>query len=86
MQDETFVLKLKEHVKYVKISLDSNFENDEHFKRKFLKYEIRKFTIGYSKTKSKLKREKTFLEKKLKCLQQNLMKKQNYNIIVLKTN
>ena len=34
---------------------------------------MRKFTIGYSKNKAKLKREKvSFLEKKLKDLEQNL--------------
>ena len=86
-QDETFVLKLKEHIKHVKTSFHSKFENNEHFKQKFLKYQICKFTIGYSKNKAKLKREKvSFLEKKLKDLEQNLNKKQNYNIIVLKTN
>ena len=73
VQDETFVLKLKEHIKHVKTSFHSNFENNEHFKWEFLKYEIRKFTIGYSKNKAKLKREKvSFLEKKLKDLEQNL--------------
>ena len=55
VQDETFVLKLKEHIKHVKTSFHSNFENNEHFKWEFLKYEIRKFTIGYSKNKAKLK-------------------------------
>ena len=73
VQDETFVLKLKEHIKHVKTSFHSNFENNEHFKWEFLKYEIRKFTIGYSKNKAKLKREKVlFLEKKLKDLEQNV--------------
>ena len=88
MEDETFVLKLKEHVKHVKISFHSNFENNEHFKWEFLKYEIHRFTIGYSKNKAKFKREKVlFLEKKLKIWSKTkTMKKQNYNIIVLKTN
>ena len=73
VQDETFVLKLKEYIKHVKTSFHSNFKNNEHFKRKFLKYEIRKFTIDYSQNKAKLKREKvSFLEKKLKDLEQNL--------------
>ena len=73
MPEETFVLKLKEHIKHVKTSFHSNVENNEHFKWEFLKYEIRKFTIGYSKNKAKLKREKvSFLEKKLKDLEQNL--------------
>ena len=73
MEDETFVLKLKEHVKHVKISFHSNFENNERYKWEFLKYEIQKFSIGYSKNKLKLKREKvSFLEKKLKDSEQNL--------------
>ena len=72
MQGETLALNLKEHIKHVKTSFHSNFENNEHFKWEFLKYEKRKLTIGYSKTKAKLKREKvSFLEEKLKDLEQN---------------
>ena len=76
-----FVLKLKEHIKHVKTSFHSNFENNEHFKPsmhnvvkwEFLKYEIRKLTNGYSKNKEKLKCDKvSFLENKLKDLKQNL--------------
>ena len=58
LQDETFVLKLKEHIKLVKTSFHSNFKSNEHFKWEFLKYEIPKFTTGYSQNKGKLKREK----------------------------
>ena len=57
VQDKTFVLKLKEHIKHVKTSFHSSSENNEHFKWDFLKYKIRKFTTGYFKTKAKLKRE-----------------------------
>ena len=32
VEDEMFVLKLKEHVKHLKTSFHSNFENNEHFK------------------------------------------------------
>ena len=72
MQGETLALKLKEHINPVKTSFHSNFENNEHFKWEFLKYEKRKLTIGYSKTKAKLKREKiSFLEEKLKDPEQN---------------
>ena len=35
----------------------SGSENNEHFKREFLKYEMRNFTISYSKTKAKNQRE-----------------------------
>ena len=66
VQGETFALKLKEHIKPSKTSFHSNFENNEDFKWKFLKYEIRKFATGYSKNNVK------FLEKKLKDLYRNL--------------
>ena len=56
MQDETFVLKLKEHIKHAKTSFHSKFESNENFKWEFLKYEIRKFTIAFSKNEEKLKR------------------------------
>ena len=73
VQDKTFLLKLKIYIKHIKTSSHPNFENNEHFKSKFLKYKIRKFTIGYSKNEAKLKREKvSFLENKLKDLKQNL--------------
>ena len=66
-------LEQTKHVKQVKTSFHSNFGNNEHLKLGFLKYEIRKFTIDYSKTKAKRKREKvSFLGKKLKDLEQNL--------------
>ena len=58
VQDKTCLLKLKEQIKHVKTSFHSNFEKNEHFKWEFLKYEIGKFTIGYSKNKANLKREK----------------------------
>ena len=32
VQDETFLLKLKEHIEDVKTSFHSNFENNKHFK------------------------------------------------------
>ena len=34
-----FVLKLEEHIKHLKSSFHSNFENNEHFKWEFLKKE-----------------------------------------------
>ena len=40
VKNETLALKLKEHIKHVKTSFHSNFANNEHFKWKFLKYEI----------------------------------------------
>ena len=73
MQDKAFLLKLKKYIKHVKTSFHPNFENNEHFKSEFLKSEIRKFAIGYSKNEAKLKREKvSFLENKLENSEQNL--------------
>ena len=64
VQDETYILNMKEHIKYVKTSLYLNFDNNEHSKWEFLKYEIQKFTVEYSKNKAKLGRKKSFLENK----------------------
>ena len=35
VQDETFVFKLKEHIKHVKTSFHSNFENNENLNGNF---------------------------------------------------
>ena len=52
---------------------NQNFIPNTQLKRIFLKYEIRKFTINYSKKLSKeWKVIKTLLEKKLKELEDNL--------------
>ena len=57
--------------------------NKAHVQWGFLKYDIRKFTIKFSKNKAKLRREKlSCLEVKLKELEENLSNdeaKEQYN-------
>ena len=55
-------------------------------KSKFLKYEIQKFTIDYSKTAAKIRKQhKTNLVQKLKNLENNLTKIRN-SLTIIKTN
>ena len=73
MHDEIFIGKMKEHIQHVKSSFDPIFENNAHSLWEFLKYEIRKFTITYSKNKAQMRCEKIlYLEKKLNKLEKNL--------------
>ena len=64
---------MKQHISEVKSQFNPAFPSKAHGQWEFLKYEIRKFTIEFSKNKAKLKREKlSRLEVKLKELEQNL--------------
>ena len=64
---------MKQHISEVKSQFNPAFPSKAHVQWEFLKYEIRKFTIEFSKNKAKLKREKlSRLEVKLKELEQNL--------------
>ena len=66
-EDETYVTKMKEHIKHTKDVIDKSFSDSSQTKWEFLKYEMRKFTISYSKVKAKNSREKrAHLENKLK--------------------
>ena len=68
IHDELYVLKMKKHIENNINSFDSDF-NDQ-MKWEFLKYKIRKFTISFSKNKTKSMREKKLnLEKKLKLVE-----------------
>ena len=49
---------MKQHISEVKSQFNPAFGNKAHVQWEFLKYEIRKFTIEFSKNKAKLKREK----------------------------
>ena len=74
VQDEDYVSQMKEYISQIKGELEGtqNTFNDQ-FKWEFLKYEIRKFTINFSKLKARKKREnKVALENKLKYLENNL--------------
>ena len=57
---------MKEHIKSIINSFDTIFENNPYTQWELLKYEIRKFTMQYSKVKAKERREKT------KALEENL--------------
>ena len=84
IQDDKYLSEMKQHIKNTINSFDKIFENNPHSQWEFLKYEIRKFTMAYSKMKAKERREKTkILEENLKTLESDLNNKENiyqYNI------
>ena len=59
---------MKQHIQNVKHQFDPLFKEKPQVQWEFLKYEIRKFSIAFSKMKSKEKREKG----KLREFEQNL--------------
>ena len=64
---------MKQHISEVKAQFNPAFRNKAHVQWEFWKYEIRKFTIEFSKNKAKLKCEKlSRLEVKLTESEQNL--------------
>ena len=64
---------MKRYINKVKSQFNPAFGNKAHVQWEFLKYEIQKFSIEFSKNKTKLRREKlSRLEVKLKELEQNL--------------
>ena len=68
--DELYVAQMKEYIKN-KLLLFQNEDLNNQSKWEYLKYEIRKFTINFSKNKAKNKRkEKAFLENKINKLEQ----------------
>ena len=71
IHDEPYMLKIKKHIENIINLFDSDF--NQQMKWEFLKCEIRKFTISFSKNKTKSVREKKLnLEKKLKLLKRKL--------------
>ena len=80
--DEFYVENMKKLI--TKINTSNEFLEDAQMKWEFLKYEIRKFTTGYSKTAAKIRKQhKTDLEHKLKDLENNLTSEENrklYNL------
>ena len=67
---------MKLHIKSTLETLEIEGIRDLQFRWKFLKYEIRKFSIDLSKLQAQnTKNEKMFLENKLKKLENNT----NYN-------
>ena len=74
--DELYVENMKKLS--TKINTSNEFLEDAQMKWEFLKYEIRKFTTGYSKTAAKIRKQhKTDLEHKLKDLENNLTSEEN---------
>ena len=75
-----FVKKLKTHIKTVKSNLQENSSFSDHSKWEFLKYEIRKFSISFSKNLAKTERIiQTNLENRIKTLEQNLENEEDFN-------
>ena len=74
-----FVKKLKTHIKTVKSNLQENSSFSDHWKWEFLKYEIRKFSISFSKNLAKTERIiQTNLENRIKTLEQNLKNEEDF--------
>ena len=75
-----FVKKLKTHIKTVKSNLQENSSFSDHSKWEFLKYEIRKFSISFSKNFAKKERIiQTNLENRIKTLEQSLKNEEDFN-------
>ena len=76
LSDNIFKEKLKQHIQ--NIESDNELSNDPQIKREFLKYQIRKFTIRFSKTRAKEERkQRDELETTLKSLEKNLSTGEN---------
>ena len=64
-----------------KINTPDEFLEDAQMIWEFLKYEIRKFTIDYSKSAAKIRKKyKIVLEQKLKSLENNLTSEENRKV------
>ena len=67
--------------------LDQDKITDKHLRCKYLKYEIRKFTINFSKNLVKEEnKDWNFLEKELKTIEKNLIFKQTSTILNVNKN
>ena len=66
INNEKYLTQIRQHISEVKSQFNAAVGNKAYVQWEFLKYEIRKFTIKFSKNKAKLKREKlSLLEVKL---------------------
>ena len=76
VRDEFYVENMKKLI--AKINTSNEFLEDAQMKWEFLKHEIQKFMIDYSKTAAKLRKQhKIDLEHKLKNLEKNLTSEEN---------
>ena len=67
-----FAKKLKTHIEILKSNLQENFSFLDHSKWKFLKYEIRKFSIFFSKNLAKTEQIiQTKLENRIKTMEKS---------------
>ena len=76
LSDDIFKEELKQHIQNIKN--DNELSNDPQIKWEFLKYQIRKFTIRFSKMRAKEERkQREELEATLKLLEKNLSTEEN---------
>ena len=74
------VKKLKTHIEIVKSNLQENSSFSDHSKWEFLKNEIHKFSISFSKNLAKTEQIiQTNLENRIKTLEQNLTNKEDFS-------
>ena len=74
-----FVKKLKTHIQIVKSNLQEKSSFSDHSKWEFLKCEIRKSSISFSKNLAKTERIiQTNLENRIKTLEQNLKNEEDF--------
>ena len=75
-----FAKKLKTHIKTVTSNLQENSYFSDHSKWEFLKFEILKFSISFSKNFAKKERIiQTNLENRIKTLEQSLKNEEDFN-------
>ena len=75
-----FVEKMKEHISTCLNLLEKENILDDQVRWKYLKYEVRKFSIKFSKAQAKkLRLERVLLEKKLKNVESNMNNHEEYS-------
>ena len=75
-----FVKKMKEHISTCLNLLEKENFLDDQVRCEYLKYEVRKFSIKFSKAQAKkLRLERVLLEKNLKNLESNMNNHEEYN-------
>ena len=75
-----FVEKMKEHISTCLNLLEKENFLDDQVRWEYLKYEVRQFSIKFSKAQAKnLRLERVFIEKKLRNLESNLNNYEEYN-------
>ena len=71
---------MKEHISTCLNLLEKENILDDQFRWEYLKYEVRKSSIKFSKAQAKkLRSERVLLEKKLKNLESNMNNHEEYN-------